>query len=185
MLSQVTEPRKVRPLKRAEFDQLVELGAFEGERVELVRGVLVEMAPQGVPHANVVEVLTELLIGALRGRARVRSQLPFAASDESELEPDLAVLEKSSSRKDHPSSALLLVEVADSSLAFDRKVKANIYAEARVPEYWVIDTSRQQVEVYSRPSGGTYKRVERHGRTAVLSLRAFPDVSIRLAELFA
>lgn len=184
MLSQITEPRRVRPLKRAEFDQLVELGAFRGERVELVRGVLVEMAPQGEPHAGAIEVLNEILMPALKGRARVRVQSPLAASDDSVLEPDLAILEKSTSRREAPTTALLVVEVADSSLAFDRKVKAALYAEARVPEYWIIDTNRRQVEVYTHPARGTYKKVERHGVSASLKLREFPDVTVRIADLF-
>lgn len=184
MHSEVVEPRRIRPLRRVEFDRLVETGAFEGERVELVRGVLVEMAPQGVPHANAVEVLNELLVSALRGRARVRTQLPFVVGDDSELEPDLAVLERSASRRTHPSRALLVVEVADSTLAFDRKVKAQLYAEAQVPEYWVVDTARRQVEVHTRPAGGTWKKVERLGTSATLRLRAFPDVELRVADLF-
>jgi len=106
----------VRPLRRIEYEVLVEQGMFgEGEHVQLLDGELVEMSPQGAAHAAVVESLTELLVPALLGKARVRVQLPFAAGDASEPEPDVAVVSAATTRHRHPDSALLVIEVADIS----------------------------------------------------------------------
>lgn len=169
---------------RAQFDRLVELGAFDGgERVELVRGELVAMSKQGVPHGNVIETLNEILMPRLVGRARVRVQLPFVIDDESELIPDLAVIDKRLPRSEHPSSAFLIIEVADSSLRYDRIVKAPLYAAAGVPEYWLVDTSREQVEVFSGIKRGAYGRTSRV-TSGVLMVPGFPGVEVRLADLF-
>lgn len=175
-----------RPLKRVEFDQLAAAGAFERERVELVRGVLVEMAPIGPDHDDVVEVLNELLMPALVGRARIRVRSSFAASDDSEPLPDLLLVEAHVPRgvHRHPSTALLAIEVAENSLRFDRKVKAALYAEAGVPEYWLIDLVHRAVEVYSRPVKGKYQRTSKHSGADVLRPRAFPDVEVPLARVF-
>lgn len=87
-------PDRLRPLRRVEYDRLVEMGAFEGQRVELLYGMVVAMSPHGPPHDSSIEELNELLVRALAGRARVRIQFAFAASDGSEPEPDVAVVPK-------------------------------------------------------------------------------------------
>ncbi len=177
---ELLRPERVRPLKRAEYDRLVEAGVFEDEKVELLRGMLVTMSPQGVPHFFPIEELTERLVLALTGRARVRVQGPLAATDDSEPEPDIAVVEPVERRREHPSTALLVVEVAVSSVRKDMEVKAAIYAEASVVEYWVIDVSREKVVRFLEPRGGVYSEVSEHGRGEGLALRAFPDVEIAL-----
>jgi len=176
----------LRPLKRVEFDRLAEAGVFEGERVELVRGVLVEMAPIGPDHDDVVEVLTEVFVPALKGRARVRVQSSFAASEDSEPQPDLLVVDKSVPRgvHEHPSQALLAIEVAESSLRFDREVKARVYAEAGIPEYWIFDVAHRSVEVYAVPVAGRYTEVRTVSADEMLSPRAFPDVAVPLGQVF-
>lgn len=168
---------------RAKFDRLVELGAFEGELVELVRGELVAMSPQGVPHGNVIEVLNEVLMPQLAGRARVRVQLPFVIDDETELIPDLAVVDRSVSRRAHPSTAHLVVEVAESSLRYDRIVKAPLYAARSVTEYWLIDTTRGCVEVFSGPRSSGYAR---HARVSkgTLQVPGFSNVRLVVPDLF-
>lgn len=150
-------PERVRPLKRREYEELIDLGAFEDERVELLRGVLVEMSPQGMPHARISAWFAQRLIRALSERYEVRSHSPFAASDDSMPEPDVSV---SPHREDgyHPTKAHLLIEVADSSLTKDRKIKTEIYAEAGVPEYWIVDVKRQCVDVLTRPTASGYQR---------------------------
>jgi Uma2 family endonuclease len=170
---------------RERFDRLVELGAFDGgERVELVRGELVAMSKQGVPHGNVIETLTELLVPRLVGRARVRVQLPFIIDDESELMPDLAIVDKALPRSEHPASAFLIIEVADSSLRYDRIVKAPLYASAGVPEYWLVDTTREHIELFSALKRGTYGRTAKVAGGS-LPIPGFPGVEIRVADLFA
>src|SRR5947207_9616695 len=84
-------PDSIRPLRRAEYDRLVELGAFESERIELLDGALVTMSPTYAPHSSAVQKLNELLVLALAGKAAIRPQLPFAASELSEPEPDIVL----------------------------------------------------------------------------------------------
>lgn len=169
-------PERLRPLRRREFDRLVELGCFEDEQVELLRGALVSMTPQKPPHADVVSRLAHRLILVLGERALVRAQAPFAASDYSEPEPDLAVVPMRSYRDAHPNEAFLLIEVADSSLSKDRKVKSGIYAACGVPEYWIVNLVDNLVEVHRDPAGESYRQVERLGPGQTLSPAAFPDI---------
>src|SRR5262245_36998247 len=105
-------PQGLRPITRAEYDRMIDLGIFdEDERIELLHGMLVAMSPQGQRHAYVIRVLTELLVPALLGRAQVRIQLPLAASDDSEPEPDVSVVPVGDYLDDHPQGAHLVVEV--------------------------------------------------------------------------
>ncbi|MBI2895167.1 MAG: Uma2 family endonuclease [Deltaproteobacteria bacterium] len=178
-------PEQVRPLRRAEFDRLVALGFFdEDERIELLRGTLVVMTPPGPTHADVVDELVGRIVLALGGRARVRVQNPLALSDDSEPEPDIAVVAPGHYREEHPRQALLVIEVADSSLNKDRTIKASIYAEAGIPEYWVVDIAARAVEVLSAPASGVYQRVARRARGEVLVSLQFPEVEIAVSDLF-
>lgn len=176
------EPERILPLRRAQFDRMVEAGIFDDQRVELLRGVLVEMSPQGAPHADVSALLTELLIRALPTTAQVRCHLPFAASDVSEPEPDVAVYPARRFGDDHPARAHLIVEVSDSSLRKDRGLKSEIYAEASVPEYWVVDLVHGTVEVRTEPVDGHYTRMTTYRRGQRIALVAFPDVALATDE---
>jgi Uma2 family endonuclease len=126
-------PERIRPLRRVEYDKLIELGAFQNERIELLDGVVVPMSPIGPPHASAVQKLTELLVPALLGRASVRIQNPFAALENSEPEPDVVVAPRSDYDTAHPADAHLIIEVSDSSLSQDRGKKGRIYAECGAP----------------------------------------------------
>ncbi len=171
---------RLRPLKRAEFDQLVRTGAFEDERVELLRGWLVEMSPQGLEHSFAIQELENELAFLLHGRAKIRTQLPLAATDDSETEPDLAVVAFDAGRDAQPDTALLVIEVAVSSVRKDREIKARIYAEAGVIEYWVVDVDRSIVVRHLEPKDCVYARVTEHGREESLALQAFPDVVVSI-----
>jgi Uma2 family endonuclease len=173
------EPERIRPLRRVEYDRLVELGVFdEDEKIELLRGVLVAMSPQGADHGYVIERLTKLFIDALGDRARLRPQAPFAASEISEPEPDLAVYPPAPYVRAHPDRALLVIEIAYSSLRKDRGIKAEIYAEAAVPEYWIVDLVHGGVEVRTAPQDGHYTRTLTYGRGESITVVAFPDIAI-------
>src|SRR3954471_11109316 len=150
-----------RPLRRSEYDKLVALGVFEHERVELLEGELVAMSPIGAPHNFAVTVLTELLVLALRGRAWVRAQMSFAAHELSEPEPDLAIVPRADYSAEQPSQALTIIEVAESSLAYDRGRKLRMYASCGVPEYWVVNIPGRCVEVYRDPQHHSYSRHDR------------------------
>ena len=119
-------------LSRAEYERLVELGEFKDRRAELIRGQIVDSSPPGIRHAWVITKLNMLLTPELKGHALVQMQCPLAVSDESQPEPDLAVLELDDYGQKRPTTALLVIEVADSSLAADRRDKAALYAECGI-----------------------------------------------------
>lgn len=169
---------------RREYDQLVELGYLVGEPIELLRGMLVEMSPQGDAHGGVTEWIAQWFSRTLpMEEYRVRSQLPFAATDDSEPEPDLLVARRSTNGPGHPTNALLVVEISYSSLHKDGGVKPGIYAEAGVPEYWIIDVDSERVAVYTEPSGREYRRCEIVERTGMLRPGQLPGIELSVAAL--
>ena len=169
------------PLLRAEYDRLVEFGAFQNERVELLFGKLVAMSPLGADHFYAITRLNKLLIAALGSRAEVYVQGPIALSDDSEPEPDIAV-GPPARPKQLATSAHFVIEVADSSVRDDRVVKGLLYAANGIPEYWLVNLPEQIVEVYSAIAGGRYQEMVRVGRGGVLVPQAFPDVAIRVDD---
>ena len=133
---------------------MIEAGFFRDERVELIQGVVVEESPQNAPHAYAIQVLNRLLMPRLVARADVRVQLPFAPGTHSLPEPDLAVVAIGDYKAAHPSAAILIIEVADASLKFDRQEKAELYARAGVPEYWVVNLADRVIERHTEPADG-------------------------------
>ncbi len=181
----VLAPEGIRRLSRREYGRMVNLGMFEDERVELLHGVLVTMSPQGGRHAGITAWLHQRLIRALDGSYDVRGHSPFAASDDSEPEPDISVSLRSPGAFEHPVTALLLIEIADSSLSKDRRVKSGIYAAAGVPEYWILDISGDElaVEVRTEPAADGYGASETYLRGQVLRPNQLPTVAIAIAEI--
>jgi Uma2 family endonuclease len=145
------------PIHRLEletYNRMVASGALEGEPVELLEGLLVEMSPQEVEHALIVEGLTRHFS---RAEARLRVQLPLEVPPDSVPEPDLALVAEKSTPRHHPRTALLAVEVAVSSRKVDRGVKAVLYARAGVPQYWVVNVPDRCVEVRTDPAPDGYR----------------------------
>lgn len=173
-----------RPLRRDEYERMIDAGFFRDERVELIQGVVFEMSPQNAPHAYAIQILNRLLLPALLGRADVRVQLPLAAGTFSLPEPDLAVVPAGNYRTAHPSQAMLVIEVADSSLPFDRREKAEIYANASVPEYWVVNLADRVIERHSDPVGGSYARLTPYRGGESVAPLAFPDLVLRIDDVF-
>ena len=173
----------IRPLRRVEYDQLVALGVFEDERIELLDGALYEMSPIGIAHNFAVQELTEILVLALHGRAKVRPQMSFAASDISEPEPDLTITPMVSWDSEQANLALLIIEVAESSLAIDRGRKRRLYANCGVPEYWIVNLPERCIEVYTAPDGNAYAHVEKYGPGQAIRLGAFSDVEVRVSDV--
>jgi Uma2 family endonuclease len=167
-----------RRFTRAEYDRLIELGFFHGERLERIRGSLLHMPPIGPPHATLVSNLAERLLPALLGRAKVRIQQPLSAHDESEPEPDLAVVPLADYSVRHPDCALLVIEVAESSLQFDRDSKGPLYAASGVLEYWIVDIAGRSFEIFTEPEGDRYTRSRRVSAGETVSPSAFPDVTV-------
>jgi Uma2 family endonuclease len=146
-------PPRVKRWTKDEYYDLVERGVFRHQRVYLFRGDIIEMSPQYHPHAYAVTELTAALheVFGIRAGFRIRIQLPFEVPGDSVPEPDgLVCTDAQSQRHPHPNEAVLVIEVADSSLAEDRE-KAIEYASAKVPEYWIIDVNNRRVEVYRDP----------------------------------
>ncbi len=168
----------VRRLSRAEYEALGRMGAFDDQKVELLFGVIVRMSPIGPPHVWASNRLAQALIVALGDRAFVANQSSFAASDDSEPEPDIAVYPPKDYRRELPSEAWLIIEVADSSLKRDRNVKAALYASIGVPEYWIVDLVHGLVLVHRDPVDGAYLSLTSVPHGGTLTPAAFPDVAI-------
>lgn len=181
-MSADTEQLVLRPLKRAEYDRLVDAGMFEDEHIELLDGALVEMSPEGPTHAWLIQELTHLLARGLRDDLRLRVGHPWAANDISQPEPDLAVVPHRDYRDGHAQTALLVIEVAASSLAKDLGLKARLYGSAGVPVYWVVDLVDEVVHVHRGPIATGYATVEQHGHDEVLDAAG---VTVRIADLLA
>lgn len=154
---------KLWPLTVADVDRMVAEGSLgEDDRVELLDGVLVEVSPQSPEHAAVLRELFALLAPiALEGDLQVASQAPLlVARQSSRPEPDMAVVRRPGPGR-HPTEALLVVEIAISSRQLDLNAKAAIYAEAGVPDYWVVDVAGREVVVHREPAAGRYGLVRR------------------------
>jgi Uma2 family endonuclease len=175
---------RARPLSRRAYDALVARGVFDEERIELLRGQLVTMSPQGGRHSAVSARIAQRLIRVLDSSYDVRSHSPYAASDNSEPEPDISVSRRSRRVRFHPSKALLLIEVSESSLRKDRLVKAEIYAENGAPEYWIVDLASRSVFVHTDPARGAYRSITRLRRKEVLRPIRLPGIELTVGELF-
>ena len=177
-------------LSRRDYHRLGEAGILgENDRVELLEGQLVDMSPIGPRHAIVTENLNELLVTAFAGRARIRCQDPVVLNDGSEPQPDFALVRRPWRGYPHthpePDDIFLLIEVADSSLDFDRTVKLELYARAGIREVWIVDLTTDGVLVHRRPSGGGYGSMVRVEPPGVLAVEALPGVTIPTADVFA
>jgi len=175
-------PERIRPLHRREYQQLIEAGAFEDERIELLRGVLVEMSPQSSDHVESCTRIATMLIRALGDDIEVRSHAPHGAGEDSMPEPDVVVV-FGEPWGTPPSRTFLVVEVSYTSLQKDRLVKTPIYAEAGFPEYWIVDLAGRCVEVYTQPRDGMYAQMSTIGDDGVLRPTAFPEITIPVAEI--
>ena len=187
-------PPQRRLFTRAEYERAAELGLFGSEeRLELIGGeVFRKMTPQRSLHATGVTLAAEALRRAFPEGCVVRVQLPLVLGDASEPEPDVCLV-KGQIRDHlaaHPSTALLVVEVADTSFVFDRTMKASLYASARIPEYWIVNLQDCVLEVHREPGpmaeqpfGHSYLRVTRHAVDESIEPVAAPGVVVRVADL--
>jgi Uma2 family endonuclease len=158
MATEVVTQLPIHRLDVETYNNMVESGALDGQPVELIEGLILDMmSPQGVRHAEVIEALTDHFA---RSDARVRVQLPFQVPPDSMPEPDLVLLAERPPRGRHPSEALLVVEVAVSSHHVDRGAKAELYARAKVPVYWLVDLHAKAIEVRTEPCPDGYGRCE-------------------------
>jgi Uma2 family endonuclease len=185
-------PLMFRRWKRAEYERLVDLGLFQGDPVELIGGKLVVAEPQGSYHAAALGAADDALRAVLPPGWIVRDQMPVALDDESAPEPDLVLVP--GTRADycdgHPSRPALVLEIADSSLDFDRQHKGSLYARAGVEDYWIVNLIDRVLEVYrdpgadpSAPYGWRYRSVRTLVPPAAVAPLALPSTHIAVAEL--
>lgn len=170
-----------------EYYRMAEAGVISADdRIELIDGEIIEMTPMGDRHVACCTWLTNFLVPLVVGRAIVQVAAPISLSERSEPEPDLALLRwKDRYRaKATPADVLLVIEVADSSLAYDRLVKAPLYGRAGIPEYWVVDVERETVEVHDLPDASGYGRTRELGRGSTLTVSGVEGVDLAVADLF-
>jgi Uma2 family endonuclease len=170
-----------------EYEKMAATGILaQDERVELIDGEIVEMSPIGDPHAAAVDNLNHVLGSRLGERVRVRVQGPVRVPPRSIPQPDLALLRPRSYWHEGAttSDALLVIEVSDTSLQYDRTVKLRLYARAGIPEYWIVDVNTDTVEVYRLPSGERYADRQVLARGQSVAPLEFPDAVIPVDAIF-
>jgi Uma2 family endonuclease len=172
-----------------EYHRMGEAGILtEDDRVELIEGELVAMAPIGAEHIAASNALTRMLVPAVGDRGIVSVGNPVRLTRHSEPQPDFTVLKP---RDDYrrtmprPEDTMLAVEVANTSLDYDRKVKLALYARSRIPEVWIVNLAAEEVEVYRSPVADSYTSVTRAGRADTLTIAAIPGTLIPVAKVFA
>lgn len=159
----------------------------EGHRVELVDGEIIEMNPIGVNHANCVARLTRLFAHLVQDQAVVWVQNPLHIDEHSELQPGLLLLKPEfglySTSHPTPGDVLLLIEVSDTSRAYDRGAKLELYAQARIPEVWVVDLPNSAVESFRLPRSGRHEEHQVFGGDGQLTPLMFPNLRVAIAEI--
>lgn len=181
-------PRKHR-LRVQDFHRMGEAGIFdEDSRVELIEGEIIDMTPIGTIHAGAVNRLSNIIKLAVGSAAIVSTQNPIVLGERSEPEPDIALLKP---RHDFYSTAhpraedvLLLIEVAESSLRYERDVKIPLYARQGVPEVWLVDLQGHQLIIHRTPSQGIYRQIETAAKLSGLAAQRLPAFTLDLTGLF-
>ena len=171
-----------------EYYRMAEAGVLTpDDRVELIEGEIIKMSPIGSPHAACVARLARLLHGVIGEKAIVWVQNPVRLSEFSEPVPDLALLKP---RKDYyaarhptPADALLVIEVADTTLLKDRNVKIPLYARARIVETWLVNLPKEMIEVYSDLHNGKYRKCRKFKRSEAVESPGVPGLSLKVNEI--
>lgn len=171
-----------------DYHLMVEAGVLkEDERVELIEGEVVEMSPIGKLHASCVNRLMALFFRRIGKQATISVQNPVQASSFSEPQPDVALLKYRTdfyaARHPRPKDILLVIEVADSTIDFDREVKMPLYARSRIPQAVIVNLSSDAVEVYSKPVRGTYTKVQILKRGQSLKIEKLPALTLTVDEM--
>jgi Uma2 family endonuclease len=171
-----------------EFYRMAEVGLLAPDaRVELIDGEIIDMPPIGSRHTAVVDRMNALLGRAVGDRAIVRVQGPVRLDDFSEPQPDLALLAPCADfyeqRHPGPADTLLVVEVSDTTLRYDRQIKSALYARHGIPELWIFDTQRKELHVFRDPSDSGYSQVFMADRQASLQVVRLPGVTIDSSAL--
>ncbi len=171
-----------------DYHRMLEAGILtEDDRVELICGEIIAMAPIGSRHATCVDGFNELLGESLRRRAVVRVQNPITIGESSEPQPDISLARPPRSRyaAAHPTppDVFFVVEVSDTTILFDREMKLPLYAKAGIPEVWIVDLTARRVETYRDPTPYGYREPRYLYLGDTLSPAAFPDVTLKVDEV--
>jgi Uma2 family endonuclease len=187
---QAREPKLPLPYHRwtvEEFHQMASAGLLdETDRVELIEGEMIDMAPIGSKHAYLVDKLAQVLTRKC-GSQLVRVQNPIRMGERSEPQPDIAVVKGRNYMEAHPTAVdvLLVVEVSDSTLEYDRDIKLGLYARHGIPEVWLLDVNAREITVYREPAEGQYRLIRKPTAAESVSPMLVPAVSITLTEVLA
>jgi len=171
-----------------EYHRMGEAGIFtEDDRVELIEGEILQMTPIGPRHAACVDRLTRLFSMAVGERAVVRVQSPIRVAQHTEPQPDVVLLRPRADfyQEAHPGplDIFVVVEVSDTSAAYDRTVKLLLYARAGIPEVWLVDLEGQLVEVHRNPGPGGYQDVLQLRRGQHLAVEALPGLTFSVNDI--
>lgn len=174
------------------YYQMADLGFFQGKRVELIEGEIIEMSPMNKPHATAIRILLSIFNKLFPNGYLVDSQLPMSFSKISEPEPDIAVIKGQIKdfAESHPKTAELIIEVSDATLYYDRNRKASLYAKNKIQDYWILNLKNKRLEVYRRPIkdktmfyGFGYAESFIFTENDEVSPLAKPDAKIKIADL--
>lgn len=179
-VSTTAQPPTTRRFTVSEYHRMAEAGILgEDDPVELIDGQIYVMSPIGSQHAACVDRLARLFFTAVgTDEARVRIQNPILIDPSSEPEPDVALVEPKeayAARHPRPDEVMLLVEVSGATLAFDRKEKLPLYAQAGIPEVWIVALDEDQIHAHRQPEGGAYAEHKSYERGDTLTVQALPD----------
>lgn len=178
----------IRMFTADEYDRMIEAGILtEDDRVELIKGEVVEVSPIGKRHAACVDRLTMRLAVLLVDKAVLRTQGPIRLDDVTQVQPDLAILDFRgdfyADSLPRPRDVLLLIEVADTTLAYDRSIKLSLYAEVRIPEVWLVNLPEDRIEVYSNAEGRNYQEVQQLQRGEVITVPGTAGDTLRVEDV--
>ena len=173
-----------------EFVRMGEAGIFEPDcRVELIDGVILEMAPIGKPHGARISIVLQALMDAVPRNIMKYSQSTIRLNDGSGPEPDIALLTPQASMDREnvpgPEDILLIIEIADSSLRIDRNQKARRYAESGIPELWIFVLDADEIEVHRQPTPDGYADMQTYRRGDTLTIQELPGVELAVEDLLA
>ncbi|MEP6671877.1 MAG: Uma2 family endonuclease [Chthoniobacter sp.] len=169
-----------------EYEELGRAGILgENDRVELLNGEIIVMSPIGFRHATAVRLLTNFLARRSEGRFEVDPQNPFNLDDASQPQPDLTLLDPAVSkarRHPNPADLFLVIEVSDSTVAYDRRDKGPAYARNGVREYWLLNLANDVLEVFRDPATGGYRETLTFSANETIAPLAFPDLVLRVGD---
>lgn len=171
-----------------EYHQMAVAGLLdETDRVELIEGEMIDMAPIGSKHAFIVNQMSQMFSARVGGQCLVSTQNPVLLGERSEPQPDVALLRIGNYMDALPTTAdvLLIVEVSDSTLEYDRDVKLGLYARHGIPEVWLLDVNAREITVYREPAEGQYRLIRKPTAAEAVAPLAVPGVALRLVELMA